>query len=445
MEQLRKIAKTLLRPLPDEGRALKTSVRWTLMQKELIASKLRQRISGTVLPDPRLVYHIDPRRIEFATSLDNGSSDWEDWVLPKKGGSAKRVQGGNWDILRHRVADMRIVRAVRDRIHHGVSWTSTDFYQVAIGQIESGRTLWSCAKAADFSRHCDRVDRLIESIVHKGYQTYSENLATPHYDTATGQSEVLINLNREGLPLFQDGRHRLAIALALGLSSIPVQIFVRHTEWQSFRMYLLQMAESKNPGAATTGFLYQPAVHFDLLSIPHSKDSEARWKAIARHLSETNPGKAIDIGCNLGYMCHKLEQAGYDVTGIEYLPEVAYAARKIALAERRSFNVIHGDILSDEVLVRTGSHFDVVVALSVFHHFIKTEAGFQKLRNLLARIQTKCLYFEPHHHSESQMCGKYANPSPEEFVKLVSDWTGLTNVSALYNGNDGRTIFALQS
>lgn len=269
---MRQIAKTLLRPLPDEGKPIKAGLHWVLMQKELFIRRVGHRLTGTVLPDPRHTYHINPRLIEFATCLNNGSPDWEDWVLPQRG-TIRPIKDGDWDVLRHRVADMRIVRAVRERIHDGIPWTSTDFYQVAVRQIESGRPLWSCTKATDFGRHCDRIDRLIESITRNGFKTYSNDLATPHYDTASGQSEILINLSRDGLPLFQDGRHRIAIALALETKQVPIQVLVRHTQWQALRMKLLGSSDRSASTASQAVPMLEGNLHFDLVDVQHSKSS----------------------------------------------------------------------------------------------------------------------------------------------------------------------------
>lgn len=442
MRAFMKAAGRLLHALPGEGRVIKATVRKTLVQKELLVGRMRQRLAGISLPDPLTAYHIDPRRIEYATCLDNGSPDWEDWVLPQKG-SVLPLRGGDWDVLRHRVAEMRICQAVQARVRNGTAWSSTDYYTTAVHQIESGHMLWGCRSRADFDAHCARVDGLIESISRDGYRSAAERPGDTRIDTATGQAEVLVNLSRDGLPLFQDGRHRLAIALALGLTSIPVQVFVRHAEWQAFREYLLRMAGREDGGASSAGFLYQRAEHFDLAGIPAAHGCEDRWQAIAGHLSSAASGHALDIGCNLGYICHRLEERSYAAVGVEYLPEVAYAARRIAKAAGRRFSVIEGDVLDEATLRPAGTDFDVVVALSIFHHFIKTETGYRRLRELLGRLRIKTLFFEPHRPDESQMQGVYANPEPEEFARLVADWAGLTLIEPIYTAEDGRIVFAI--
>lgn len=98
----------------------------------------------------------------------------------------------------------------------------------------------------------------------------------------------------------------------------------------------------------------------------------------------------------------------------------------------------------DEATLRAGgSAFEVVVALSIFHHFIKTESGYRRLRALLGRLRIGTLFFEPHRPDESQMQGVYANPAPEEFARLIADWAGLKGIEPIYTAGDGRVVFAL--
>jgi len=415
------------------------------MYKELVLGRVRSHLSGQSIPDPRCVYYIDPRKIVFATCLDNGSPDWEDWVLPQRG-TLKPVQSGDWDASIHKFADMRIHAAVAARIHEGAAWKSTDYYRTAIRQIDSGRYVWGCRTAAEFDLHCRRIDELIESITRDGYRSGAELADAAHFHVSTGQTEVLVNLSREGLPLFQDGRHRLAIALALGLPRIPVQVFVRHAEWQGFREYMRRMAASTGGGASKkAGSLYQPALHFDLEDLPAEHGCEDRWAAIEPYLSPSgNRARALDIGCNLGFMCHRLEERGYAAVGVEYRPEVAYAARRIATAEMRSLSIVTGDILDEATLEPIGSSFDVVLALNIFHHFIKSASGYERLRALMRRLQVDLLFFEPHRPDDPQMRSAYANPAPLEFARMISEWSGLHSIEEIYKATDGRILFVLR-
>jgi SAM-dependent methyltransferase len=394
------------------------------------------------VPDPRTVYWMSVSRIQFHTRLQKkDSADWEDWVFPQTG-RIKTVQDGDWDALRFRVADMRICRAVEDRVRTGVPWQSTEYYRVAVKQIETGRRLWGCTDRASFDHRCNDIDRLIESISKHGYRDGESLGPDARIHSALGHQEILINISRDGFPLFQDGRHRLAIARALGLGRIPVQILVRHSKWQMFREFMHRMARGEG-GASREGILYQNPVHFDLGDIPSEHSCEDRWNAIVRHLPST-AGIALDIGCNLGFFCHQLEEAGYSCIGVEYLPDIAYAAQRIAKAENRRFKIVTGDILAREILDQIGtSEVAVAVALNIFHHFIKTEGGYSRLREFLGRLRIGALFFEPHHQDDPQMKGMFSNPSPEEFARLVKDWGGFGRATPIYTAADGRTVFML--
>lgn len=443
MSRIKKIIKAAMRALPKEGRCIETAMRQLLIKMELSLIKMRRLTDSADFPDPRTVYRIDPMRIEFHTSFKNNSSDWEDWVFPQQS-RVQLIQGGHWDVSNLKVADMRICRAVDARINSGASWASTDYYQNAIQQIESGRHVWGCVDRDDFDRRCMEIDRLIESIAKSGYQARSQLGSVAGTDALLGHAEIIINISRDGLPLFQDGRHRLAIARVLNIMEIPVQIFVRHLEWQTFRKFMMRMAKGTG-GAAKRGFLYQPPIHFDLSGIPYAHGCEDRWAAIADYLPEEK-GLALDIGCNLGYFCHGLERKGFSPIGVEYQTDIAYSAMKIAHAEKMKFQIIAGDIFSDDTKAKIGdSEYAVVLAVNIFHHFMKTEAGFKQLERFMKRLRCRTMFFEPHHPDDPQMHGGYMNPTPAEFAEMIGEWGRFQAVLPIYTAADGRTIFVLAS
>jgi SAM-dependent methyltransferase len=435
MIKLTNLVKRVFQTLPDNGYFIKKMVREILVKKEILISNLNNCFLGITLASPCTVYWINPARIEFHTNYKRNSLDWEDYVFDQSKYVVK-IQGGNWDVPEHRISDMLIFRAIHDRIHHGNAWQSTEYYQHFIKQIESGCRLWMCSSRADFDNHCDDIDKLIESIKNDGYRV---NPVGPGYD-----GEILINISRDGLCLFQDGRHRLAIALSLGLEQVPVQVLVRHSEWVSFREFLNRMAKYNSGGTSPQGTLYQNTLHFDLADIPCVHSCEDRWDAIKCHLTPSASGTALDIGCNLAFFCHKLEEIGYSSIGVEYLPECAYVAKKIATAEGRKFKVLTGNILSlNEFQTHDVPFFDVVLALNIFHHFIKTQDGYEKLHQFMNNIQIGTLFFEAHLPEEPQMQNVFLNPTPNEFVQLLKDWGGFERVMPIYTATDGRKMFML--
>lgn len=442
MTKTRAAARWLVNGLPGQGRLLKRWYRAARLKRELVMSRLRSQLGGRHV-NPFAIFWIDPDRIEHHTKKTNTSKDWEDWVFPGNAGITQPVAGGDWDRSDLRVVDMRVVRAIDDRINRGFGWEQSDFYQVAVSEIEDGRELWGCRSRSQFEARCNRIDQLIDSIGTNGYLTRDDlvqrNFRQPG---GTGFDEILVNIGRDGRCLFQDGRHRLAIARALKLPAIPVQVFVRHQQWHEFRCLLERMAQSAG-GASNAGVLYQPAMHFDLQDVPAEHASEDRWAAMRPHLGD--PGAALDIGCNLGYFCHMLEQNGFSCTGVEYEADIAFAAQRIAVAEGRRFQVLNGDVLDPAIFERAGQRrFEVVVALNIFHHFIKTESGHERLRAMLGRLDCQCMFFEPHMPDDPQMHHSFWNPSPGEFVKAVMQWGQLGQAEHIHSAADGRQVYCLR-
>lgn len=431
MKAVRRFAKQVLKRLPDEGSLIKSMIRSLMRRKEIVLGDLARRM-GPHMPNPYERYWLNPARIDMHTNRRTISSNWEEWVFDQR----KRislVQDGDWDQPSHKVEEMRAFRAIADRIHRGVSWHVTDYYKSAVSKIEKGRELWGCHDRSGFDEHCSKIDRLIDSISSSGYHENNANF---------GYSEVLINISRHGDCLFQDGRHRLAIVRALGIKRIPVQIYVRHAKWQSFREFMHRMARGDG-GASKAGVLYQSPIHFDLGDISHEHACDDRWDAVKENLP-TGTGRALDIGCNLGFFCHRLEDEGYSCVGVEYLPDIAHAAQMIARAENRRLKIVTGDILDPEILKEVGGNgFEVVIALNIFHHFIKTHEGFDKLQQLLGRLRAKTMFFESHLPDEQQMVGAFTNPGPMEFVELIKQWGGFDEAKAIYTASDGRTVFCL--
>lgn len=441
MRLIQKFAKGVLRELPDEGRSIKSAIHKLRMHKDIAKGGVMRRLGGAILPDPHTVYWIDTDRIESHTCQKTHSDDWEDAIFDQSG-RVPRVQGGDWDIALHSVSEMRICRAVWDRVRHGTAWSSTEYYKFAVRQIKTGRTVWECSDQTAFDKHCCTVDQLIDSIAKHGYRDAATLPPSAAGASFSVYREIVVNLGRDGSPLFQDGRHRLAIARATGVKRVPVQVLVRHSEWQSFREFMHRMARSQG-GASKRGTLYQAPLHFDLNEIPYAHACEDRWNAMRECISG-GVGVALDIGCNLGFFCHRLEAIGYSCIGVEYFPDIAEAARRIAVAEGRTLRVVNGDILLPSTLEEVGtSEFSIVNALNIFHHFVKTEEGFHRLRQLLGRIRTETMFFEPHLADDSQMRGVYANPEPNEFVALIQEWSGLKRATPIHVATDGRAVFRL--
>lgn len=437
---IKQIAKRLLKALPDEGRSVHRVYRRALDARRHHEARKRQREGRWRLPPPDSVLWIDPLRIHLHTNRHtNGSPEKAidrvfpvDWAIP--------VVGGDWDLGGIPFEEIEAFKAIQARIREGTAWEKTGYWRECVQLMDSGRTLWDCRNTGELAQRFHYVDSLIASIRQQGLLRHSDVTKAQDPECRT-TDDIHVNIGRSGDFLFQDGRHRLAIARVLGLKQVPVKVKVRHEEWQTFREYMYTMV-SGSGGAAKDGVLYQSPSHPDLREIPAEHSCEDRLQVLLPHL-RLRSGRLLDIGCNLGYFCNGFEQAGLDCTGVEYGPDIAYAANRIAIAEGRHYRVLNADILDPGVFSDLPSSIDVVLALNIFHHFMKTRTDYDRLIALLRRLEPRQIFFEPHRTDEPPMQGAYANLEPDAFVKFVQTHSGLTRADFIHTAPDGRRIYSL--
>jgi hypothetical protein len=336
-------------------------------------------------PSPARVYWISPKRIMYHTNyLGNKNAEttpFNDRVFDKS--MRGKVVDGDWDITNFKFTDLDVYEAFKQRIREGTEWRETKFYQRVLRQSEAGRIVWGIKNRDDLDKRCKYLDALYESIKNKGYRL-SRNI----YSKNVMFSEIDVNIGRNGEYLFQNGVNRLSIAKILGIKSIPVMVFVRHKKWQDFREYVISYAQQSR------GRLYQPIVHPDLADIPYQRDHCPEiMEAIKPHLGKKG-GTMLDIGANIGYFCHKFEDLGYHCYAIEPDRATFRILEKVKIAENRKFEAINKSIFDVELVKNT--KFDVVLALNIFHHFLKRKTLFCQFKNLLKNLETDQLFFEAH-------------------------------------------------
>ncbi len=350
------------------------------------------------------------------------------------------VVGGDWDLTTVPFEELEVVRAFRRHFEDDVPWDDLSWVRTMRTTLRAGGTInelptswqyWQVCDEADLERRLAQYDRLYASIAEGGYTPQSEILR----EEATLKArtdEISVRVARDGRLLFQDGRHRLAIAKILPLPEVPVTITARHPIWVETRKRLEFVAHQHS------GQLYHPLCHPDLANLPTAHGHE-RWDLIHAVLPPP-PGLALDLGASFGYFSHRLESAGFDVVAVEVAETELTYLRLIRNATYRRFQVV-----SDSFLDLSGElHFDVVLALNIFHHFIRTQEQMARLRDFLGRLHTNVLIFEPHLPSEEPMQTSFLNPGPEEFARLVGEWTGLGSIRPLGEAADRRRLFVLR-
>ena len=212
---------------------------------------------------------------------------------------------------------------------------------------------------------------------------------------------------------------------------VSVRIIGRHKCWDAFRREILQYVESEG------GTAYVPLTHVDLSDIPFWTGPE-RAQLIKANV-QSNGATVLDIGAFWGYMCEELEKVGHTCTAVEIDERNYYFMSRLRRAQRFSYRAVLGDICE---FVDNENQFDVVMALAVFHHFIKTESRHRRLLALLQKMKTKQMFFWCHNPQDRQMNGAYRNYAGDEFVELILKHSGLSRHD-LIGVIDGRPFYQL--
>lgn len=159
--------------------------------------------------------------------------------------------------------------AVEAHLRDGVPWDETEFYQWVTTADLPSRSFYAQEETREW--RFDQIDRLAASISEDGYKTQDEcnGESTPpsrdEYADESSESsvppehhEVTIDIGRDGNLFFEEGRHRFAVARALGLESIPVRVFVRHTNWQHKRSEIAQATTPEDVPEKTQPYITHP-------------------------------------------------------------------------------------------------------------------------------------------------------------------------------------------
>ena len=163
---------------------------------------------------------------------------------------------------------------------------------------------------------------------------------------------------------------------------------------------------------AKYGALYAPIRHPDLADLPSTHGPE-RFDIIRPHIP-ADARTALDIGAHWGFFSGLFEESGLKVTAVESDPNSIWFIKEIAKASGKQFDVIEGSVLDAQL-----GQYDIVIALNIFHHFLKKKPIFEKFKTFLNKLDCKTMFFQAHHTTEGQMRGAYRNFEPEEFCDFL--------------------------
>ena len=368
-------------------------------------------------------HRLNPQIIEY-------SSLKEFDILKYKG----KTIGGNWDRLGKRLEEIDIYVALKEVSANVKKWNETVFYKRILGRIKKGEFLWGCKNELELDQRCRSIEILYHKIRNDGYKSQRELSTRDNYNPMRIDDEITVCVGRYGDFLFSNGAHRLSIAKIVGIKEVPVKVVVRHSQWMNFRKRVLLHAKKHG------GKIYHPITHPDLCDMSPFHRSEDRYRIIKENLS-VKKGRLLDIGACWGYFSHKFEEEKFDCYAVENDRENLYFLKTLKRAENRDFRIIPKSILEYQDIKNL--FFDVVLALNIFHHFLKNRNTYYRFIDLLKNLRLKEMFFEPHLPNEPQMESAYRNYSNEEFVRLITQNSNLKNTQLIGEAEDGRRIYKL--
>ena len=181
--------------------------------------------------DPFKLVELDPSRIEY---VSNAGKHWRH--LPGE------VVGGDWDRLSSDIDEDVVFRTITDHINRGAPLDIEAYREYYLDHTAGGvQRGWGDT----FVQQCERVSELIERIEQDGYRSQRELLDSVGVAALQEQNndaihpllnEIRVDIDRNGsFHFWRCGSHRLAIARALELPSVPALVGTRHAAWQDTR------------------------------------------------------------------------------------------------------------------------------------------------------------------------------------------------------------------
>ena len=220
--------------------------------------------------DPFKILWIDPD--EIVLNIPKNS-------IPMRFG---RVYAGDWDQNRSQFTERSVYQAMEAHFRDGVPWDETDYYKRKRERLESGKSTRGCTSVDDLPQYFARFDKIYNSLQTEGYKTQRELINESPTETIEQNLDAPIpELNEIGVCIGRDGElirgyrgeHRLAIAKILGIDRVPVQVLVRHSEWQRIRDCFRSNGQ---PSISTsiTDWNSSSELHPDLLDIQCKKQQD---------------------------------------------------------------------------------------------------------------------------------------------------------------------------
>jgi len=350
------------------------------------------------------IYWVNPQKIQFYLKNDS------------KINNNSQILKSDWEKSKKLLEDLPVYQAFKQKFKEGKKWKDIEYYkEERDDRLKEIELIYNQIKKNVFRSKIEQQNL-------KDDKKLERSVIIEDITVIIGRNGQLINLH---------GNHILSMAILLGIPEVPIKIIVRHKNWINFKKRLSYYSRHRR--------LYQFPIHPDLQEFPFSY-GESRFDMIKENLS-ISQGTLLDVGANFGYFSHKFEDEGFDCYAVEANWLHAYFLKKLRNAENRKFKVITESIFNYHK--NKELNFDVILALNVFHHFLKRKNTYHNLIKLLNRIKVKEFFFGAHKPEEFRKIKAYRNYSPDQFVNFIIENSHLSKAKFIGKTKNGRSLYKL--
>ena len=317
-----------------------------------------------------------------------------------------------WDLVPNitRIEGTNEFQLIKKRFTDNVDWKEINEYKYFRNILSNNQKILNCSNEQEFITYLKSLDDSFQKLMR-------DESTSLHYGFKVG-------VGRFGEFMLLDDIFLISLFIIISIKKIPIEVVLRHPLWIKFSSEFLRFQ-------SVHGELYQPLIHPDLRF--ESSYTDQRFLIIQENLAITN-GALLDIGANLAYFCHKFEDLGFDCYAVEIRPSNVHYMKKLRDIEGKKFKIINKSIFDLNLKL----DFDIVLALNIFHHFLREKELYQNLIEFLGRLKLKTMYFQPHDPSEKIMRNAYVNYDNEQFVRFIIKYSCLNKFELINKQSDGR-------
>lgn len=318
-----------------------------------------------------------------------------------------------WDLVPNitRIEDTNEFQLIKKHFTDNVDWKEINEYKYFRNILSNNQKILNCSNEQEFITYLKSLDDSFQKLMR-------DESTSLHYGFKVG-------VGRFGEFMLLDEIFLISLFIIISIKKIPIEVVLRHPLWIKFSSEFLRFQ-------SVHGELYQPLIHPDLRF--ESSYTDQRFLIIQENLAITN-GALLDIGANLAYFCHKFEDLGFDCYAVEIRPSNVHYMKKLRDIEGKKFKIINKSIFDLNLKL----DFDIVLALNIFHHFLREKELYQNLIEFLGRLKLKTMYFQPHDPSEKIMRNAYVNYDNEQFVRFIIKYSCLNKFELINKQSDGRS------